>query len=180
MQKSELRAEIRRRRAAYGDGRMERVSECIAETLLAHPVVAAAKTVLAYHSLPGEVCTHTLVGRLAAMGKTVLLPSVQAPGEMVFKPYAGDEALSKGAFGIYEPDSGIADCAAADVAIVPGVAFDKAGNRLGRGGGYYDRALAGLPVYKIGVCFPFQLLDRVPSEAHDVRMDEVVSAPADA
>lgn len=62
-----------------------------------------------------------------------------------------------------------------DVAIVPGMAFDREGHRLGRGKGYYDRFLAQLPhIYKIGICFPFQLVDKVPADVHDILMDEVI------
>ena len=62
-----------------------------------------------------------------------------------------------------------------DTAIIPGIAFDRKGHRLGRGKGYYDRFLADTPyIYKIGVCFDFQKVDHVPHSAHDVRMDEVL------
>ena len=67
------------------------------------------------------------------------------------------------------------NCASIDLAIIPRVAFDVHGNRLGRGKGYYDRLLPRLPhTYKIGICFPFQLLEKVPTETQDVRMDEVL------
>jgi 5-formyltetrahydrofolate cyclo-ligase len=63
-----------------------------------------------------------------------------------------------------------------DLAVIPGVAFDRHGARLGRGKGYYDRLLSlMLNAYKIGICFPFQLLEHIPSEPHDVLMNEVVS-----
>jgi 5-formyltetrahydrofolate cyclo-ligase len=62
-----------------------------------------------------------------------------------------------------------------DLAVIPGVAFDRLGARLGRGKGYYDRLLSQMPnAYKIGICFPFQLLERLPSEPHDVLMNEVI------
>ena len=60
-----------------------------------------------------------------------------------------------------------------DLILVPGMAFDAMGNRLGRGKGYYDKVLRHTPAYKIGVCFDFQFLKAVPTEAHDVRMDNV-------
>jgi 5-formyltetrahydrofolate cyclo-ligase len=67
------------------------------------------------------------------------------------------------------------DYAAIDVAVVPGMVFDAQGHRLGRGKGYYDRFLAKLPgVYKIGLCFSWQMVDEVPSEANDITMDEVM------
>ena len=62
-----------------------------------------------------------------------------------------------------------------DLAVIPGVAFDKDGNRMGRGKGYYDRLLPKLGnTYKIGICLPFQLVEKIPTDEHDVRMDEVL------
>ena len=65
---------------------------------------------------------------------------------------------------------------AIDLIIVPGVGFDRQGNRLGRGKGYYDRLLPRIPsAYKIGICFPFQLVEEIPAEPFDIRMDEIVT-----
>jgi 5-formyltetrahydrofolate cyclo-ligase len=86
--------------------------------------------------------------------------------------------LERGAFGILEPRGEVfLDYDQVEVAIVPGMAFDKAGHRLGRGKGFYDRLLPRLTqAHKIGVCFPFQYLDEIPCEEHDVVMDEVISS----
>ena len=95
---------------------------------------------------------------------------------MVVRRYSGKADLQEGAFGIMEPCGELfTDYEAIDVAIIPGMAFDRHGNRLGRGKGYYDRFLPLLPtrVFKIGVCFPFQLLDDIPMEEHDIKMDVV-------
>lgn len=84
--------------------------------------------------------------------------------------------MTRGAFGIMEPSGELfTDYSRITLAVVPGMAFDSHGHRLGRGKGYYDRFLPLLPqAYKIGVCFPFQLVDDVPIEPTDVVMDEVV------
>ena len=87
--------------------------------------------------------------------------------------YAGKESLKTGAFGISEPTE---DCIAVqereiDLIIVPGVAFDRQRNRLGRGKGFYDRLLSTLDIPKIGVCYDFQLKDRIPVEPFDQKMD---------
>ena len=86
--------------------------------------------------------------------------------------------MERGAFGILEPTGEVfSDYDNVDAAIIPGMAFDGHGNRLGRGKGYYDRLLPRLTkAYKIGVCFPFQYFDEIPSEEHDVVMDCVVSS----
>jgi len=91
---------------------------------------------------------------------------------------AAEDKLEKGAFGIQESTGTVfTDFASIDLAVIPGVAFDAAGNRLGRGQGFYDRLLTRLQqynIYKIGICFDFQRVGNVPTEAHDVRMDEIL------
>ena len=141
-----------------------------------HPRLADAHTVLLYSALPDEVQTLPLLNRLSAEGKTVLLPRVVSDTDMELRRYTGPNDLEPGAFGIMEPTGELfTDYDLIDVAIVPGMAFDREGHRLGRGKGYYDRFLARLPhIYKIGVCFPFQLVDQVPTDAHDILMDEVI------
>lgn len=88
--------------------------------------------------------------------------------------------LGKGTFGIMQPDTAaFHDYSTIDLALIPGMAFDHDGHRLGRGRAYYDRMLHGVAfskVYKIGVCFPYQLLPYVPSERSDVNMDEVITS----
>jgi 5-formyltetrahydrofolate cyclo-ligase len=141
-----------------------------------HPRLADARTVLLYSALPDEVPTLPLLNRLTAEGKTVLLPRVVSDTDMELRRYTGPNDLEPGAFGIMEPTGELfTDYDLIDVAIVPGMAFDREGHRLGRGKGYYDRFLARLPhIYKIGICFPFQLVDKVPADVHDILMDEVI------
>ena len=95
---------------------------------------------------------------------------------MELRRYTGTSSLQPGAYGIMEPvGERFTDYATIDIAVVPGMAFDAQGHRLGRGKGYYDRFLAKVPdVYKIGLCFSWQMVDEVPSEANDIMMDEVV------
>ena len=132
---------------------------------------------MAYWPLPDEVDIRPLIDRLVAEGKTVLLPRVVDDRTMELRRYTSSADLAEGAFHIMEPTGPLfVDDDQIDVALVPGVAFDAAGHRLGRGRGYYDRFLARCSgVRKIGVCFPFQRVAEVPSEPYDVVMDEVVS-----
>ena len=131
---------------------------------------------LLYHSLPDEVDTHAFIRRWSAR-KRILLPVVKGD-DLELRLYTGDDRLTEGAFHIDEPTgTAFTDYAAIDLAVIPGVAFDRRGNRLGRGKGYYDRLLPRIPTaYKLGLCFPFQLLDQIPAEAHDIPMDEVLTA----
>lgn len=147
----------------------------ILAALEAHPAFGAASTVLLYHSLPDEVDTHAFVRKWSTM-KRILLPVVVGDN-LELRVYTGPADLTTGAYGIEEPTGArFADYGAIDLIVVPGVAFDRNGNRLGRGKGYYDRLLPRIPsAYKVGICFPFQIVDEVPAEPFDVRMDEVVT-----
>jgi 5-formyltetrahydrofolate cyclo-ligase len=133
--------------------------------------------VLAYYSLSDELFTNDFVQRWADK-KTILLPKVVGD-DLTLHRYTNAMSMSEGAFGIMEPCTPeFTDYAAVDMVIVPGVAFDRQGNRLGRGRGYYDRLFASrLPhnIYKVGVCYLFQLVESVPTEPCDVQMDEVVT-----
>ena len=133
--------------------------------------------IVAYYSLPDEVCTHQLLDELLAAGKNVYLPKVVSDTEMVLCRYTGRDSLQKGAFGILEPTGPVMPKEKYNdikVVLVPGVAFDKENRRLGRGKGYYDRFLAAFKGKTIGVCFDFQKVAEVPVDAHDITVDCVV------
>jgi len=110
-------------------------------------------------------------------GWDVALPRAQAAG-LVFHRVTDFSALERGRLGAREPMSGeIVDPAAANIILVPGVAFDREGARLGRGGGYYDRLLTGVPsgVRRVALCFACQLVECVPVESHDAEVDAIVT-----
>ena len=132
--------------------------------------------ILLYSALPDEVPTQSLMDDLVAQGKTVVLPRVVSDTDMELRRYTGQQDLQTGAYGIMEPTGELfTDYDAIDVAIIPGMAFDTEGHRLGRGKGYYDRFLARVPhLYKIGLCFSWQMVDHVPCDEHDAVMDEVI------
>ena len=146
----------------------------ILAALEAHPAFRAASIVLLYYSLKDEVDTHEFV-RKWSREKLVLLPVVKGE-ELELRVFTGPEDLATGAYGIGEPTGELfTDYAAIDFAVIPGVAFDATGNRLGRGKGYYDRLLPRLTAFKAGICFPFQLVEEVPAEPFDIRMDTIIS-----
>ena len=151
------------------------LSEQILARVEQTPQLSEAKVVLAYYSLDDELFTHDFVQRWAGK-KTILLPKVEGDS-LTLHPYADTSSLKQGAYGIMEPCTpAFTDYAAVDLVIVPGVAFDREGNRLGRGRAYYDRLFADLLpdyIYKVGVCYPFQLVPHVPTEPTDVRMNIV-------
>lgn len=139
--------------------------------------IIQAHTLLLYSALSDEVQTQDFRDELVSKGKKVLLPRVLNSTEMELRHYSGRQDLEQGAFGIMEPIGDVfTDYRKIDVAIIPGIAFDTQGHRLGRGRGYYDRFLSGLSntVYKIGVCFPWQIVDAVPVDDNDIPMDIVI------
>ena len=155
----------------------EATSEKIMHKVEQLPQFQNAKVILAYHSLPDEVYTHLFLLR-HALEKTILLPKVV--GEtLTLHGFQQESDLSKGAFGIKEPNTPkYKEYALIDMVVVPGVAFDRSGKRLGRGRGYYDRLFSDLlpeHVFKVGVCYGFQLFDDIPAEPMDVPMHMVLS-----
>lgn len=198
MTKQELRRLIRERKALCPIEERAKLSEALCQKVQQHPRWKEARTVLLYHALPDEVDTSLLLrtkvennqpaihtddkplpiaeryGGGGGEGLLILLPVVVGD-DLELRIFDG--TTSEGAFHIQEPTGELfTDYASIDLAIIPGMAFDPDGHRLGRGKGYYDRLLPRLPrAYRLGLCFPFQLLDTVPAEEHDIKMDEVVS-----
>lgn len=148
----------------------------LTQRLEAHPRFRRARTILLYHALPDEVATKAWLARWGN-SKQVLLPVVTGD-DLEMRRYTGEDGMHTGAFGIREPDGQAAnEDGTIELALVPGMAFDAAGHRLGRGKGYYDRLLARLRrhgTYIIGIGFDCQHVDAVPFEAHDIVMDEVL------
>ena len=131
--------------------------------------------IMAYWPLPDEVDLRQLISEMVAQGHTVVLPKVIDDENMELRRYTSSSDMAEGAFHIQEPvGEKFTDYEKIDLALIPGMAFDSAGHRLGRGKGYYDRFLAKVPnAYKIGVCFPFQRVAEVPTDEHDIAMDKV-------
>ena len=177
MDKNNFRKEIKELKRQFTRQKLHELSFPVIARLLRCQKLRDAKTVLMYYSLPDEVDTRMAVDALILSNKRVLLPRVTGEGTMELRMYAGPSSITAGAFGIMEPTGDVfSDYDAIDVAVVPGMAFDSEGGRLGRGKGYYDRLLPKLcNAWKIGICFPFQLVDGLPVDKHDVRMDDVVT-----
>lgn len=154
---------------------MSDFSEKILKRLEETELFQQASCIALYHAIPGEVQTAQFLEKWSDK-KQLLLPLV-AGDDLCFSPYRSDGTLTPGAFGILEPaetETAIPE-SAIDLIIVPGIAFDRQLNRMGRGKGYYDRALSTLQVPKIGICFDFQLLDTVPVESFDKKMDLIIT-----
>ena len=182
-EKKALRAAMTARRAALPPPERARLSLRMQERILALPAFGAARTVLLYSPVRGEADTSLLLETLWRRRARVLLPRCrpELPGEMDLFCVTGLAELKPGAWGIPEPDPAACDLhdgCAIDAALIPGVAFDRQGTRLGLGGGYYDRLLAQPDMaacLKIGPAYGFQVVDRLPRETWDRPVDLVVT-----
>jgi 5-formyltetrahydrofolate cyclo-ligase len=139
-----------------------------------------AKNILLYYPFRSEIDTTVIITRAITDGKRIILPRVSGKTLELF--YVDDikKDLKPGTYGIMEPDRDL--CTSAkysepDIVVVPGVGFDRHKNRLGYGGGFYDRLIPKLSknIQKIALCFQVQIINHIPSLAHDIRVDKVIS-----
>ena len=173
MNKKELRQDIRAAKKLHTPEELLLQSEVILRKLAQHLRFLEAERVMLYASLPDEVQTLSFLETWRHR-KTVILPTVVGD-DIIPVELAENVEFAEGDFHIPEPQNHpyTGDF---DLIVVPGMAFDKAGHRLGRGKGYYDRFLSQHPqVYTIGLCFDFQLLPEVPFESHDCLINEVIT-----
>ncbi len=173
-----LRREATALRKALPAEARARAAAAIAEHVRSLPEYARAPRVAAYAALPDEVPTAVFLREVLASGRVLLLPRL-AGEAFEFVAVSDLSALRAGRFGVAEPSAtGRAESLAADdLVLVPGVAFDERGGRLGRGSGFYDRSLprgAGAPVV-LGIAFACQLVEAVPMAPHDRGVDGVVT-----
>lgn len=173
MDKKTLRAEIKALKKQHTKEQLSEQSKKILAQLEQHPDFVKAERVMLYSALPDEVQTQAFLEKWH-LKKQIILPTVVGD-DIIPVAYGKDTSFAVGDFNILEPQNEPYK-GDFDLIIVPGVAFDRKGNRLGRGRGYYDRFLCQhLDVKRIGICFDFQLLEEIPTEPFDITMDEVIS-----
>ena len=179
--KAGLRAALRARREALAKDERLALSRAATEHVLRERIWNEAETVALYIAVRGEIDTEPLLRAAWDSGKQVLLPLCSRNGNahMRFVPCSGPDRLAPGAYGIPEPvcaESVSADCGEPDVIIVPGLAFDRKGVRLGQGGGFYDRYFARpetAGALRIGLAYAFQMVEKLPREPWDLPVDGV-------
>lgn len=185
-QKSLLRAEVLARRAAQGE--KEALSRRIVQRLFSLPAYQSAQTVLFYVDVRSEVRTRWAFPEVLAADKDLVVPYCVGSELELFR-LRGLEELRPGRFGILEPEPRLRDRperkvlpGELDLLIVPGVAFDRTGGRLGHGMGFYDRLLSRIrpEAAKIGLAFECQIVPAVPTEPHDVPLDTIITEVTDS
>jgi 5-formyltetrahydrofolate cyclo-ligase len=171
--KAELRSQVLAARSRLSADQRAAAGRLIRDALLSLPEVQMAGTIAAYYSVATEPDTRGLVYALWKRGTYVLLPLLRDDGDLDWASFEGPDSLVAGPRGLREPGEpprGVEAVARADVVLTPALAVDRAGNRLGRGGGSFDRALArvGPLIPVIALLYDGELIGRVPAEPHDV------------
>ena len=176
--KEQLRITLRQRRRALTPRAQSHAAHNIAQLAFTLAQWTQAKHIALYHAADGEIGTQRIAQRARSEGKHIYLPVIGANRSMVFAKWHADEPLQPNVLGIPEPTSGTETYAAAklDIVFLPLLGWDKHCQRLGMGGGYYDRALAGLkgPTL-IGLAHQVQEADRIPTDPWDVPLDLIVT-----
>lgn len=172
MTKAEIRAQIAERKKTFTSQDLSVLSAEAVRNLRTSEFFPAARSVGAYMPLPGEV---DITPFFTHPEKTFFIPAFdETSGSYRMARLTAE--LKKGRFGILEPAVPVFAAAdELDLIIVPGTAFDCAGRRIGRGGGFYDRLLPQYRSIRAGICFDFQLLEVIPTEKHDILMDFTVT-----
>lgn len=176
--KDDIRGTLMSVRASMPEIARSRASIAIQEEACALVEERAHTTVLTYVSYRSEVSTRALMRWVVLTGRTLLVPSMKDPDKRFAIVRLEDPAaLEFPAGGPPEPSRAAPFDGLPDIVFCPGVAFDRAGRRLGYGKGHFDSYLATLPpaVLKVGLCFACQLVEELPEEDHDVRMDVVIT-----
>jgi 5-formyltetrahydrofolate cyclo-ligase len=175
--KAELRRRLVAGRRAMSEADRAAAGRRIRDAVLGLPEIQMAGTIAAYCSVGSEPGTRGLLFALWKRGSYVLLPVLLPDGDLDWASYEGPDSLAAGPRGLLEPGPaeprrGPGAIARADLVLVPALAADRRGNRLGKGGGSYDRALArvGGLVPTVALLFDGELLDEVPAGPHDVRV----------
>lgn len=152
-------------------------SKAAAKAFLQSKLYKNVQQIMIYLPLGNETDTSEIIDASFRDGKKIVLP-VTDPQTGVITPclYEKDTKLIKGAFSVTEPEITVpADMSKTDVVLVPGIAFDLSGNRLGFGKGCYDRLLEGTSAVKVGVCYDWQICPEITADEHDVKMDFLIT-----
>ncbi len=176
--KQTVRAGMREKTSSINSDTQALLSLLIFENLIRLEELNSAKDVFCFVGVRGEPDTTAIISYLLEQGKNVCVPKCYRGGIMEARRIKNlDELVPVPPFGIPEPgpDTEIVPPHKIDIALIPGLAFDTTGGRLGKGAGYYDRFLKDTTAYRCAICFEFALIDTVPTTDHDISMDMVVT-----
>lgn len=173
MNKDDIRRYVRARKTMLDEEERHKAASRVFERLRRMAAFTMAEKILLYHSLPDELSTREFIDSWSGH-KQFFLPRVNGVNLEIL-PYDRSR-MHLGAFRIEEPDGDdTVDISQIDLIVVPAVAYDRSGNRVGRGKGYYDRLLRRSRATTIGVCYDFQLVDEIEIDSHDIPVDIVIA-----
>lgn len=177
MLKNKIRQEMKIKVAALAPEEYYSLNFTIEQRFFNLPILQTSQTIMLYYSIDREVATVSIILKLLKAGKKVALPTCIDKTNIRAGIVDDLNELRPGVFGIHEPllSSVEMNPAEIDLLIVPGVAFDRNGRRLGHGAGYYDRFLSKTTGYKLGLAYDFQMIDNLAYESHDVSMDALLT-----
>lgn len=176
MNKDDIRRRVKARKRLLDDNERQTAARNVFNQLERLAAFMMSDSILAYHSLPDELSTREFLDKWSSR-KHFFLPRVNGI-DLEILPYDRTR-LHSGAFRIEEPDGDdLSDASQMEMIIVPAVAYDRRGNRIGRGRGYYDRLLSNTRALKVGVAYDFQLFDALEPDPFDVPVDIVITESA--
>lgn len=175
--KNEIRALNKAKRSEMSRIVAEQKSLVAAKFFLTSELYENADCLMLYMPLGNETDTSEIIKAAFMDGKKVIFPTTDAKSGEITAYYADENTMfAKGAFSVYEPTNAEkADLTEIDVVIVPGIAFDRSGARVGFGKGCYDRFLKEVKALKIGFCYEFQICDKIVGDEHDVSMNYLIT-----
>ena len=176
LNKEELRKRIKEKRDKLSQREIVEKSEKIVGKLIKMDEFADADTVACYISFGSEVRTHSLIKNFMEK-KRIVVPFVDKRKKVIHLSHLKNwEELHVGEYGILEPRKEFLRIENnADIFIIPGIVFDEEGNRIGYGGGYFDKFLCNFKGKKIALAYDFQVVKKMPNEEHDIRMDFIIT-----
>jgi len=167
------RKELLKKRNSLSEEEHVSMGKAITEKLFSRPRVKEAKAIAFYLHKGSEVRTSVMIKKALSLGKEVLIPVTDH--EITLFRFLSFEDLQKGKYGILEPKTREAPSRPPDVIVIPGITFGLCMHRIGYGKGYYDKYLGKSFAYRVGICYDFQVMEKLPTHPNDQRMDEIIT-----
>ena len=176
--KDHIRQTIKLKRLALSSNEVQRRSGSVFQHLIESDFYQNAQSIACYISVKNEVDTHHLIQTALKNSKQIGVPVTDPDGHMAFQAISSLNILHPVRFGLLEPPrdtNAEIPPESFDLILLPGLAFDNRGNRIGSGGGYFDRFLPTTPARTAALSYDFQILNQIPTDSHDIRLDYIIT-----
>ncbi|MGM0507817.1 MAG: 5-formyltetrahydrofolate cyclo-ligase [Fusobacteriota bacterium] len=176
--KENLRSILKQKRENLSEKYIKQKSEKIYRKIINYKGYAKSQVIMSYCDIKNEVKTDRINNKILQDGKRLVLPYIDRKKDIIIPIEIKDiNNLNIGKYNILEPKhnkENVIDPSELDLVLVPAVGYDKYGNRIGFGGGYYDKFLCGVDAKKVGLAYDFQVVEKIKSEEHDIKIDKVI------